>query len=81
MPRLTEDGVIRQLGKSLKDPDAAVMVEENLWREVAPVRAEISAADGEADSIDCGEGADTVAFDQNLDTLQVPDACENQQPR
>jgi lipopolysaccharide export system ATP-binding protein len=42
LPRLTEDGVIRQLGKSLKDPDAAVIVEEGLWREVAPVRAEVA---------------------------------------
>ena len=42
LPRLTEDGVIRQLGKSLNDPDAAVMVEESLWREVAPVRAEVA---------------------------------------
>jgi lipopolysaccharide export system ATP-binding protein len=42
LPRLTEDGVIRHLGKSLKDPDAAVMVEEALWREVAPVRTEVA---------------------------------------
>ncbi len=42
LPRLTEDGVIRQLGRSLKDPDAAVIVEEGLWREVAPVRAEVA---------------------------------------
>ncbi|MEX0909040.1 MAG: LPS export ABC transporter ATP-binding protein [Gemmatimonadaceae bacterium] len=42
LPRLTEDGVIRQLGKNLKEPDAAVMVEEGLWREVAPVRAEVA---------------------------------------
>ena len=42
LPRLTEDGVIRQLGRSLKDPDAAVMVEEELWRDVAPVRAEVA---------------------------------------
>ncbi|MCR4340489.1 MAG: LPS export ABC transporter ATP-binding protein [Gemmatimonadaceae bacterium] len=42
LPRLTEDGVIRQLGKSLKDPDAAVIVEEGLWREVAPMRNEVA---------------------------------------
>ena len=42
LPRLTEDGVIRQLGQSLKEPDAAVMVEEGLWREVAAVRAEVA---------------------------------------
>lgn len=42
LPRLTEDGVIRQLGKNLKDPDAAVIVQEGLWREVAPVRAEVA---------------------------------------
>ena len=42
LPRLTEDGVIRQLGRSLKEPDAAVVVEEGLWREVAPVRAEVA---------------------------------------
>jgi len=42
LPRLTEDGVIRQLGPSLKDPDAAVIVEEGLWRDVAPVRAEVA---------------------------------------
>ncbi len=42
LPRLTEDGVIRQLGRNLKDPDAWVAVDENLWREVAPVRAEVA---------------------------------------
>jgi lipopolysaccharide export system ATP-binding protein len=34
--------VIRQLGPSLKDPDAAVVVDETLWREVAPVRTEVA---------------------------------------
>jgi lipopolysaccharide export system ATP-binding protein len=42
LARLTEDGVIRPLGKSLKDPDARVVIDEELWREVAPVRAEVA---------------------------------------
>ena len=42
LPRLTEDGVIRRLGRNLKDPDAWVAVDENLWREVAPVHAEVA---------------------------------------
>ncbi|MEX1186624.1 MAG: LPS export ABC transporter ATP-binding protein [Gemmatimonadaceae bacterium] len=48
LPRLTEDGVIRQLGRSLKDADAAVIVEEGLWREVAPVRMEVARIVSEA---------------------------------
>ena len=42
LPRLTEDGVIRQLSKTLNEPDAAVAVDEALWREVATVRAEVA---------------------------------------
>ena len=42
LPILTEEGVIRQLGRNLKDPDAAVAVNEDLWREIAPVRAEVA---------------------------------------
>ncbi len=42
LPRLTEDGVIRQLSKTMSEPDAAVAVDEALWREVATVRTEVA---------------------------------------
>jgi Ca2+-binding RTX toxin-like protein len=40
----------------------------------------IAAEDGVKDVIDCGEGLDTVIFDEGLDTLVDPAACENQRP-
>ncbi len=42
LPRLTEDGVIRPLGKNLKDPEARVAVVDSLWTTIAPVRMEVA---------------------------------------
>ena len=42
LPRLSEDGVVRPLGKTFRDPDARVAVDGALWSEVAPVRTEVA---------------------------------------
>lgn len=42
LPRLVEDGVVRSYDGSLKEPEARVQVDEALWRDVAPVRAEVA---------------------------------------